>query len=286
MERHRRSIETAQPEEPAARPEAPAAHPGAHRAAAFLAEGVGTFALTLVAAGAEMVARMGLAGPDHVAGAVAPGLLVAAFIYALGDTSGAHLNPAVTLAFALKGLFPWRWVPGYWVGQVAGAIVAAVVLRLILGDVGGLGASIPHVSPAAAVALEVLLTWTLVTVILGTADRYRLVGQNAALAVGATIALCGLWAGPLDGASMNPARSLGPAIVGGTLGHVWIYIVGPVVGAGLAVLTTLALHGTEARDPKPREAAQGERQAGDDDQGGDGHAGRRSRSRPRTRAEA
>jgi aquaporin Z len=277
MERHRRSID-------APRPEVPASEQAAHRVAAFLAEAVGTFALTLVAAGAEMVARMGLAGPDHLAGAVAPGLLVAAFIYALGDASGAHFNPAVTLAFALKGLFPWRWVPGYWLGQLAGAILAAVVLRVILGDVGALGASTPHVSPAAAVALEVLLTWTLVTVILGTADRYRLVGQNAALAVGATIALCGLWAGPLDGASMNPARSLGPAIVGGSLSDAWIYVVGPVIGAGLAVLTTLVLHGSEAHDRKPREAAQGERQAGDGDQGRERRPTRRSR--PRSGAEA
>ncbi len=266
MERHQLSLADT-------RPEAPASEEAAHRAAAYLAEGVGTFALTLVAAGAEMAARLGLSGGDHVARAVAPGLLVGAFIYALGDVSGAHFNPAVTLAFALKRLFPWRWVPGYWLSQLAGAVVAALVLRLLLGDTGGLGASQTHVSPATTVGLEVALAWMLVTVILGTADRYRLVGQNAALAVGATIALCGLWAGPLDGASMNPARSLGPAIVGGDLANVWAYVAGPLIGAGLAVLTTFVLHGTEVDDSKTREAAQGERQADDTARGHEGESG-------------
>ncbi len=225
---------------------------------ALLAEALGTFALTTVAAGGEMVFRMGLPdGPDLVARAVAPGMLVAAFIYALGDASGAHFNPAVTLAFASKALFPWRRVPAYWLSQLAGAIVATLVLRTILGNGGDLGATIPHVSGVAAVAIEVILTWTLVTVILGTADRARLIGPNAALAVGATIALCGLWAGPLEGASMNPARSLGPAIVAADLADAWIYVLGPLIGALAAVVTTAVLHGTRQHDPKQREAAQG-----------------------------
>ena len=257
----------------------------AHRAAALLAEGIGAFALTLVAAGGEMAARMGLA-TDDIARAVAPGLLVAAFIYALGDTSGAHFNPAVTLAFALRRLFPWRWVPGYWLSQLAGAIGAAILLRVILGDAGGPGVSTTHVSTVSTVALEVVLSWTLITVILGTADRYRLVGQNAALAVGATIALCGLWAGPLDGASMNPARSLGPAVVSGDTSGVWMYVLGPAVGAGLAVLTTFVLHGSVADASKPREAAQGERQAADGQVTGEATDDRRSGSRRRSGAEA
>ncbi len=213
----------------------------------------------MVAAGGEMVSRMGLpGGPDLVARAVAPGMLVAAFIYALGDASGAHFNPAVTVAFASKALFPWRRVPAYWLSQLSGAIVAVLVLRALLGNVGDLGATTPHVTGTAAVAIEVVLTWTLVTVVLGTADRYRLIGPNAALAVGATIALCGLWAGPLEGASMNPARSIGPAIVSGHLADTWIYVLGPVIGALAAVATTAVLHGTRHRDPKQREAAQGE----------------------------
>ncbi len=126
---------------------------------------------------------------------------------------------------------------------VRGAITAAVVLLGLLGDVGHLGASVPLIAPASAVLLEVLLTAILVTVIVGTADRFRIVGTESAIAVGATIALCGLFGGALSGASMNPARSLGPALVGGDLANAWIYVLGPVAGASLAVLVTMLLHG-------------------------------------------
>ena len=223
----------------------------------FFAEASGTFALTSVAAGGLMAAAISGGEVDLVARAAAPGLLVMALIYAQGDASGAHFNPVVTLAFALKRLFPWVLVPLYWAAQVLGALVAAALLLAVLGPVEHVGSTVPHVDLYQALAIEVLLSWLLVSVILGTADRYQLIGPNAALAVGGTIILDGLFGGPLSGASMNPARSLGPAIVGGTLDVVWIYLLGPFAGACLAVIGTTLIHGPTPSSGKQREAAQG-----------------------------
>ena len=177
----------------------------------LLAEALGTFALTFVAAGAVMAASLSHGAVDRTAQAVAPGLVVMALIYAFGDVSGAHFNPIVTLAFALRGDFQWSRVPSYWAAQIIGAITAAIVLRSTLGNVAHLGASTTNVSPAHTITLEAVLTALLVTVILNSVSRHSLIGTDAALAVGATIALCGLFAAPLSGVSMNPARSLGPA---------------------------------------------------------------------------
>lgn len=222
------------------------------------AEAFGTFALVFVAAGGDTLATMSSGEISAGARAVAPALMVAALVYAIGDVSGAHFNPAVTLAFAAKRLFPVRSVLPYWAAQAVGALGAALLLRMLFGDPMIAGVSTPHVPAATAVAIEVVLTLLLVTVILGTADRARVVGPDAALAVGATIALCGLIALPIEGAAMNPARSLGPAIVAGDLGDAWIYVVGPVVGGLLAVLLTRLLHGPTGDDPRTEEAAQGD----------------------------
>ncbi|HEV7603340.1 MAG TPA: aquaporin [Candidatus Limnocylindrales bacterium] len=221
------------------------------------AEAFGTFALVFVAVGGDAMAVVSGGEISAAARAVAPGLMVAALIYSIGDVSGAHLNPVVTLAFSLKRLVPIRWLAGYWAAQLVGAVLAAAVVRALFGDAVRAGLSTPHVAGETAVVLEAILTWLLVTVILGTADRSRIVGPDAALAVGATIILCGLIALPLEGASMNPARSLGPALVTGTLGDAWIYLVGPAVGACLAVVVTRFLHGPTERDEKAAEAAQG-----------------------------
>jgi aquaporin Z len=222
------------------------------------AEVFGTSALVFVAAGADVAARISADEVSVAARAVAPALMVAALIYSIGDRSGAHFNPIVTLAFGLKRLVPPAWVPAYWVAQAAGAIVAALLLRVLFGDAIDAGVTRPKlVDPSTAVAIEAVLTLLLVTVILGTADRFRVVGPNAALAVGATIALCGLVALPIEGASMNPARSFGPALVAGDLGDLWIYVLGPAIGAAGAVLLTLFLHGTTVRDGA-EEAARGE----------------------------
>jgi aquaporin Z len=255
--------EPPEPTAPGPRPAATALEREIDQPAAWsrrlFAELFGTFALTFVAAGADIAGRLSGGEVGPVARAVAPALLIAAMIYALGDVSGAHYNPVVSLGFALRRLFPVSWLIPYWLAQLTGAIVAAGILRILFGDAVAAGVSEPHlVSSGTAVAIETLLTLLLATVILGTADRSRLVGPNAALAVGATIALCGLIAIPLEGASMNPARSLGPALVSGRLGDLWIYLVGPLLGSLLAVGLTVALHGPKAGDGKAVEAAQGD----------------------------
>ena len=222
------------------------------------AEIFGTFALVFVAVGADAMSVASGGAVSVAARAIAPALIVAAMIYAIGDVSGAHFNPVVSLAFTLRGLFPARALLPYWLAQLFGAIAAAVVVRLILGDDVRAGVTRPlAVDAAGAVAIEALLTCLLVVVILGTADRARIVGPEAAIAVGAVIALAGLIALPVEGASMNPARSLAPALVTATFGQVWIYIVGPAVGAGIAVVLTRFLHGPTPDEPKAIEAAQG-----------------------------
>jgi aquaporin Z len=223
----------------------------------LFAEALGTFFLTFVAAGGEVVASVTNGAVSDAAKVVAPGLVVMAFVYAVGDVSGAHFNPAVTLAFAIRGVFQRTCVPAYWLAQVGAAIGAAAVLRALFGDVEHLGASqVRHVSAGGGLVIEILLTLILVTVILNTATRARVLGPNAAIAVGATIALCGLVAGPITGASMNPARSLGPAIVAGFGDNWWLYVVGPFIGAVLAVTATEILH--PRRDGKEVDAAEGE----------------------------
>lgn len=199
----------------------------------LFAELLGTFLLTLVAAGADVISAATGNSIGHFGKVVAPALLVMALIYTIGDVSGAHLNPAVTLAFTIRRDFPWRRVPGYWLAQLVGAALAAVFLRVVFGDVGHLGATLPNskLGDLPALVMEFVLTAMLVLVILGTAHNHRIVGHNAALAVAATIAFTGIFASPVSGASMNPARSFGPDLIGGTLGTMWIYIVGPIAGA-------------------------------------------------------
>src|SRR3954452_14848204 len=225
----------------------------------------GTFALVFVAVGADAMARVSDGAVSDAARAVAPGLVVAAMVLSLGDVSGAHFNPAVSLAFSLRRLFPARWLVPYWAAQLVGAIAASLVVRAMFGEAVRAGVSTPHlVTSGTAVAIEVVLTWFLVVVILGTADRARIVGPNAALAVGGTIALCGLIALPIEGASMNPARSTGPALVAGDVGTIWVYWAGPLIGALLAVGLAWLIHGrVTTEDSKARDAAGGTNEAQD-----------------------
>jgi MIP family channel proteins len=223
---------------------------------ALLAEVVGTFALTFVAAGGVVIGALSEGAVSAASRAVAPGLVVLALIYAIGNDSGAHYNPSVTLAFALRRAFQWRWVTPYWAAQVIGAVAAALLLRMLFGTAKDIGATHPHYGTTVALVMEIVLTFLLVLVILGTATRYSLIGTDAALAVGATIACEGLFAAPVSGASMNPARSLGPALVSGAVSDLWVYLVGPFAGAALAVVATAILHRT--RHPWEKEAAQGE----------------------------
>jgi aquaporin Z len=204
----------------------------------IFAEWWGTFLLVLAGAGSHVAAAVtGDTQATFVAAAVAPGLTVMAVIYFMGTVSGAHLNPAVTLAFSVRGNFPWPRVPGYIVAQLAGAVAAIGFLRAVFGEVGLLGATLPgaNVSGWQAFATEAVLTAGLVNVILGTAAGARNIGPNGAIAVGGYIALAGLWASSLTGASMNPARSLAPDIVLVDFATSWIYIAGPLAGALIAV---------------------------------------------------
>lgn len=225
----------------------------------LLAEAVGTFGLTAVAAGGDVFGRISGGEVTELARAIAPGLFVMAFIYAAGDVSGMHINPAVTLGFTLKKIFPLRWLPSYWVAQLVGAIAAGVGLVLLFGpETASAGVNKPHVDTGPALVIETFLSWALLTVILGTADRARLVGPNAALAVGGTIIACGLIALPISGASMNPARSTGPALATFDLSYLWLYWVAPLIGAGLAVLFMSLIHQLGPIDKKEVEAAEGE----------------------------
>ena len=227
-----------------------------------LAEAGGTFFLVLVAAGAGVVNAVSHGQVGRTAAVVAPGLMVLAMIYTIGERSGAHLNPAVSVAFAARGNFPWRRVPGYVLSQLVGAAAAAGLLRGLFGTAGALGATLPGpgISAWRALVIEIILTFGLVTVILGTASGARNIGHNAAIAVGGYIALAGLWASPVSGASMNPARSLGPALVSGNLSDVWVYIAGPLAGGLLAVALAWALRG-------PPSAAADTAAQGNDDRG-------------------
>ena len=197
----------------------------------------GTFLLVLVAAGAGVVGALAIGGDINLAMKVmAPGFMVMAIIYFMGAVSGAHLNPVVTWAFALRGNFPWKRVPGYLLAQLAGALLAALTLEWLFGGIiNGASAIGEGIEPWVAMLTEVLLTLGLVSVILGTASGARNIGTNAAIAVGFYIGLAGLWAAPISGASMNTTRSFAPAVIGGDLTSFWVYIVGPFLGATLAV---------------------------------------------------
>jgi aquaporin Z len=212
----------------------------------IFAELLGTFLLVLVAAGAGLVnARFGGHAIAPAAQVVAPALMVMAVILFMGAVSGAHLNPAVSIAFALRGDFPWPRVPAYLAAQFAGAVAAPLVLWAVVGRHGAAGLTLPGagISPVTALLWEALLTTGLASVILGTASGAQQVGPVAAIGVGSYIALAGLFGAPVSGASMNPARSLGPALVLGDWTDWWAYLAGPLIGAAAAVGIAWVLRG-------------------------------------------
>lgn len=197
---------------------------------ALVAEALGTFTLVFAGCGAIAVGTLGDAGV-----AAAFGLAIMTMVYAFGHVSGAHFNPAVTAAFAVGRHFPVARVVPYWAAQVTGAISGALLLRATLGDVP-LGLTQPAGSEIQALVWEVVLTFFLMLVIVAVATDTRAVGQGAAIAIGGMVALGALVGGPISGASMNPARSVGPALVSGNLSDLGIYLVGPPVGAIAAAL--------------------------------------------------
>ena len=203
---------------------------------ALFAECWGTFLLVLVGAGAHVVSEL----TGEVSKAmefVAPGLMVMAIIYFMGTVSGAHINPGVTIAFALRRHFPWIKVPMYILAQIIGGCLAALLLKTLFGNTGDNGATTPYASLETwqVFIIETVLTTGLVNTILGTAAGPGNVGNNGALAIGGYIALAGLWAGPLTGASMNAARSLTPDIVRGDFSNTWIYVAATLTGPIIAV---------------------------------------------------
>ncbi len=200
---------------------------------------------------------------SRAAAVTVPGLTVMAAILFMGKAGGAHLNPVVSLAFALRRDFPWRRVPGYIVSQVLGGLLACLFLWAVFGRHGPFGATVPgpHVSDLQAMLVEVVLTMGLVSVILGTASSAQNVGAMSAIAVGGYIALAGLWSDPLSGASMNPVRSFAPDLMRGDLTHTWVYVVGPLAGALLGVAFAFILRGPGGDSGAVR-AAQGEGSGG------------------------
>lgn len=211
----------------------------------LFSELLGTFFLVLVAAGGGMMGQAFPGTISRTAAVVAPGLMVLAIILFMGKVSGAHLNPAVSLAFALRRDFPWWRVPGYIVVQLAGAVLAAWFLQAVVHVSATYGSNYPatHFSNADALTMEIILTFGLVSVILGTASGAQNIGIVGALGVGAYIALAGLWGSPISGASMNPARTFGPDAVGADFHAYWVYVVGPLAGAVIAVGAAFILRG-------------------------------------------
>ncbi|HEY7917299.1 MAG TPA: aquaporin [Acidimicrobiales bacterium] len=221
-------------------------------------EFLGTFVLVTVAAGSGVINHYAGGEPiSRTAAVIAPGAVVMAMIYALGPLSGLHINPAVTLAFTARGVFKAAWVIPYLVVQLAGAVAAALFLQGMFGQVSS-GGNYPIAKPGGdwrSLIMETVLTAILVTVILNTATGYRSIGHNAALAVGSTVALLGLFASPISGASMNPARTLGPDIVSLDFNGWWVYIIGPIAGAAIAVMLIGLVRGLPNKEE--REAAEG-----------------------------
>jgi len=225
----------------------------------LLAETLGTFLLVLAGAGASVVTAATHVAIGRAAAVSAPGLTVLAVILAIGAISGAHLNPVVSLAFALRGDFPWRRVPGYVFVQLLGATLAVLFLAAVFGRVGSLGATVPGagISNLQAAAIELVLTAGLVSTVLGTASRAQNLGPISAFGVAAYIVLAGLWSSPVSGASMNPARSFAPDLVLGDFSHFWVYLVGPLAGALLAVGFARMLRGPGGHDSLASQAARG-----------------------------
>ncbi len=207
-----------------------------HMAAEFL----GTFSLVLVGCGAIVVnAQTGALG--HVGVALCFGLVVMVMVGAIGHISGAHINPAVTLAFTLTGHLPRRTAAAYLAAQVGGAIMAAAVLRGLFGDLATLGTAQPAGPVLQSLGLEFLMTAALMFVIMAVATDEKAQGQLAAILIGATVAVNALWGGPISGAALNPARAFGPALISGLWAHQWMYWVGPLLGAVVGALAYNAI---------------------------------------------
>ena len=214
----------------------------------LLAEGIGTFMLVVIGPGAAAVDLHTQGGVTHVGVALSFAFVILAGVYALGHISGAHFNPAVTMGFWLSGRFPRGEVVAYALAQLMGAAAGAMLLRLTLGAHVQAAVTVPRISVPGALLIEIVLTFFLMLVIMAVATDHRVASPAAGLAVGLTVGFDAMMGGPLTGASMNPARSFGPAIAAGSWTAHWLYWLGPLLGAALAVLTYGYLRKGEAHD--------------------------------------
>ena len=221
----------------------------------YLTEFVGTFILVFVGAGA-IVINAETGNPIGTLGiGIVFGLVVMVVIVATGHISGAHINPAVTFAFALTRHFPVRDIIPYWGAQLGGAALASGIVLWMFSDAANVGATLPRNSAGQALGLEFFLTFILMFVIMAVATDTRIIRSNAAIAIGATVALEAIYAGPISGASMNPARSFGPAAASGVFLHHWVYWAGPILGAAFGALLYKFLHRMDAADKDEKEPA-------------------------------
>ena len=210
----------------------------------FVAEAIGTFALVFAGTGAIVINDISQGTVSHVGVALTFGLVVTAMIYAIGDVSGAHLNPAVTIGFWVARRFSGKDILPYILSQIAGAVTASILVRILFGAHPTLGATLPAGSARQSFLLEIILTLLLMFTILNVSTGAKEKGITAGLAVGAVVGLEALFARPISAASMNPARSLAPAIVSGQLDHLWIYLTAPVLGSAVAVLACRCSRGS------------------------------------------
>lgn len=203
----------------------------------YVAELIGTFALVFCGTGAIIIDQQSGGAVTHVGVSITFGLIIMSMIYSLGNISGAHLNPAVSIAFTVAKRFPLKSLPGYVVSQLTGAVLASLVLKLLFPANELLGATMPAGTEMQSFILELILTFFLMLVIISVAVGSKEQGMFAGLAIGAVVGLEAMFAGPICGASMNPARSFAPAIVSGHLEHIWLYIIAPIIGAAFAIPT-------------------------------------------------
>jgi aquaporin Z len=215
----------------------------------YLAEVFGTFTLVFAGCGAVVVNSLSGGAITHPGIALTFGLVVMAMIYAVGEVSGAHINPSVTIAFGLAGRFPAQKIPGYIISQLIGAFLASLLLHALFKEnTVFLGTTLPKDGKEMqSFVLEIVMTLFLMMVILGVSQGSKEVGTLAGIAIGGLIALDALFGGPISGASMNPARSIAPAVVSGKLDHLWIYIAGPIIGAAAAVPLWMATRKTDTK---------------------------------------
>jgi aquaporin Z len=211
----------------------------------YIAELIGTFALVFCGTGAIIIDQQTNGAVTHIGVAITFGLIILAMIYSFGENSGAHFNPAVTISFAVAKLFPSGQIAPYIISQITGAFLATLILKFLFPENQNLGATIPAGSQMQSFILEFILTFFLMTVILNVSQGSKEVGVMAGIAIGATVGLEAMFAGPICGASMNPARSLSPAVVSGNITVLWIYIIAPIAGAAGATLTWLNLKSHE-----------------------------------------